>query len=178
MSEPTAATPALKPSLATAGQIMLGIVIAIAIWIVLGAMVFHIRSFFASFLFLWYWGVIDHMNFSKLPATLLGALVGAAMAWLLVVLSAHFGTPGTIIAVLVMAAAVFGQIMGFAQLALNGATMLFLTVMTAPQIMGSVNFAEVDAAILLGAIYFAGGLYLVQRIIAARAQSKARLDPA
>ena len=178
MPEQTAVTPAPSPSLPMAGQIMLAIVIAIAVWISLGTFVFHIRSFFASFLFLWYWSLIEKMDFAKLPAVILGALVGAAMAWLLVVLSAHFGAPGAIVAVLVMAAAVFGQIMGWATLALNGATMLFLTVMTAPQIMGAVNFAEVDKAIVLGAVYFAGGIYLVQRILSTRTQSKPRLDPA
>jgi hypothetical protein len=178
MSQQTAATAAPSPTLALAGQIMLAIVIAIAVWIALGTRVFHIRSFFASFLFLWYWSLIDKMDFAKLPAAIAGALVGAAMAWLLVFLSAHFGAPGAIIAVLVMAAAVFGQIMGWAPIALNGAVMLFLTVMTAPQIMGAVNFAEVDKAIVLGAAYFAGGIYLAQRIITARAQSKSRLGPA
>jgi hypothetical protein len=173
-----AATPAATPSLALAGQIIIAIVIAIAVWIALGTFVFHIRSFFASFLFLWYWGVIDKMNFAALPSTILGALIGAALAWILVVLTAHFGGAGTAIAVLVIVAAIFAQIMGWAPIAFNGATTLFLTVMTAPQIMGGVNFAEVDAAILLGAVYFAGGMYIAQRIIGARAQSKARLDPA
>lgn len=173
-----AASHAASPSLALAVQIIIGIVLGIAVWLVLATFVFHIHASFASFLFLWYWAVVEKMDFARLPATLLGALIGAALAWQLVFLLAHFGGPGAGVATLIILLAIFAQIMGWAPVAFNGATTLFLTVITAPLIMGGVNFVDLGKSIVLGAVYFGGGVYLVQRILTARAQSKTRLDPA
>ncbi len=169
------ATAHATPSLGMGVQIIIGIVLGIAVWLVLATLVFHIHSSFASFLFLWYWAVVEKMDFARLPAAFIGALVGAALAWQLVFLLGHFGGPGAAIGTLIILLAIFAQVMGWAPIAFNGAATLFLTVITAPQIMGGVNFVDLGESIVLGTIYFGGGVYLVQRILTARAQSKTRL---
>ena len=102
------------------------------------------------------------------PSSIQAQLIAANRISPLHVLLGHllqFATPLGIVIALGELAVGIGALLGlWTRIAALGgmalSAMLFLTVMTAPQIMGAVNFAEVDKAIVLGAVYFAGGIYL------------------
>lgn len=178
MSDQTAPAPAMPRPTIPAG---LGMVVAIfalsSLWVGIGGGILHLHSFFASFVFLWYWGVMDRMALARLPANLLGALVGVALAWQLAYLSAHYGTQGLAAGVAIIAVAVFIQFMNWAPFAVNLCGMLFLAILTAPQFMGHPDFIDVGETIVAGALYAAVLVFVgtgVMNIMAKRKAGSAR----
>lgn len=168
MTETTIETPAAHGWSLAAGIGMLVAIFALsAIWVAFGGAVLHLRSFFASFVFAWYWGVMDKVAFDRLPAALLGALVGVVLAWQLSWLSAHYGTHGLVAGVAIIALAVFIQLMNWVPMAVNLCGMLFLAILTAPQFAGT-DFLDVGATILAGGLYMAAVVYVARRVMAAR----------
>jgi hypothetical protein len=152
----TDAAPAVpKLSLGSGFLLLMFVLVGVAGWIAFGGLVLRLHSFFASFLLLWYWATVEKAEFNRLPAVVAGALVGVALAWLMKLAPAAYGAPGLAAALLVIAAAIFVQIMNWAPVAINACAMLFLTVVAAPAILGSVSFPEVGEAVALGAVYFA-----------------------
>jgi hypothetical protein len=128
-------------------------------WLVLGSQL-GIVSFFASFLFLWYWAAVEQADFKQWPQCLIGALVGAGLAWQSHYLPVHFGTGGLVAGVGILLVAIYVQIMNWVPIAINRATMLYLTVLGAPALLEKLNVAETSLAIVGGAIFFAGAVKL------------------
>jgi hypothetical protein len=60
----------------------------------------------------------------------------------------------------VVVLALYVQIMNWIPIAVNANAMLFLTVVAAPALLGSVDFLEVGEAVVLGAVFFAILVYL------------------
>ena len=133
-------------------------------WLYLAGRVLHLHTFYASFVFAWYWGIVDKAEFSRLPWSILGCLLGLAVVWQLSFLSAHYGTAGAVVAVLVIAAVLFMQIMHWGARVINPGTMLFLAVFTATPIMGVVNFMDAGATTVAGALYMAAVIYMLKRV--------------
>jgi hypothetical protein len=152
----------------------LGMVVAIfvlsSLWVFLGGYFLHLHSFFAGFVFLWYWGVVEKAAFDRLPASLLGALTGVALSWQLSYLAAHYATAGLAAGVGIIAVAVFIQVMNWAPVAVNLCAMLFLAVLTAPQFMGHADYLDAGATIVAGAVYAAVLIYAAKRATAGRGQ--------
>ena len=124
-------------------------------WIALGSQI-GVVSFFASFLFLWYWAAVDQADFKQWPQCLIGALVGLGLAWQSAYLPAHFGTPGLIAGIVILLVAIYVQIMNWVPIAINRAAMLYLTVLAAPALLTKLNVAETGLASVGGAVFFAG----------------------
>jgi len=168
MSEQTIATPDAHPSLSKRLSFGLGgLVLIFAFtfaWLYLAGRVLHLHTFYASFVFAWYWGIVDKAEFSRLPWSILGCLLGLAVVWQLSFLSAHYGTAGAVVAVLVIAAVLFMQIMHWGARVINPGTMLFLAVFTATPIMGVVNFMDAGATTVAGALYMAAVIYMLKRV--------------
>ncbi len=161
-----------RMSLAAGVQLLVFIAVAAAGWEGL-AMVLHMKAGFTGFLFLWYWATVEKAAFDRLLASVLGAGLGAALAWMLLYLPTAFGGAGLIVALAVLSGVVLMMIMGQAPLIVNNASMLFLTVLTAPPLLGVVQAGAVDAAILLGALYFGGLVYLAKLYTQSRARARA-----
>jgi hypothetical protein len=178
MSEKTAVQSAPRPSLAMGGGMLVAIFALSSLWVFVGGHFLHLHSFFASFVFLWYWGVVEKAEFNRLPASILGALTGVALSWQLSYLSAHYATAGLAAGVAVIAVAVFIQLMNWVPIAVNLCAMLFLAILTAPQFMGGVNYADVAATTLVGAVYGAAVIYAARRVVAGRGPAKAPLRAA
>jgi hypothetical protein len=125
-------------------------------WLVIGTKALGITSFFASFLFLWYWAAVEQADFKQWPQCVIGALVGVGLAWQSAYLPTHFGNGGMIAGIAVLLIAIYVQIMNWVPIAINRAAMLFLTVMAAPALLKQLDVAETTMAIVGGAIFFAG----------------------
>lgn len=106
-----------------------------------------------------------------LPAPRMSALVAAqilvfiaavVVAWLLLcgyVLHLHAG---------------FAQLMGWVPLLVNNATMLFLTVLTAPALISTVKFPDVAVSVVFGTFFFAGAAYVAKAYAGARIKANPR----
>ena len=121
---------------------MVGLIITIvgiaviAGWIFIGLKLLGISSFFASFLFFWYWAAVEEADLKQWPQSALGALVGLALAWQSHWLAGEFGTQGLIAGLIVIVIAVYIQIMNWVPLAINRSAMLFLTVLGLSALLG------------------------------------------
>lgn len=142
------------------------VVVALVGWIFLGIKLLGISSFFASFLFFWYWAAVEEADLKQWPQSTIGAFVGLALAWQSHWLPAQFGTPGLIAGLLVIVTALYVQIMNWVPLAINRAAMLFLTVLAAPALLDKLDPVEMAKAIGLGALYFGGIVKLVTALSA------------
>lgn len=139
-------------------------IIAIAGWIFLGLKLLGITSFFASFLFFWYWAAVEEADLKQWLQSVLGALVGLALAWQSHWLAAQFGTQGLIASLIVIVVAVYLQIMNWVPIAINRSAMLFLTVLAAPLILEKLEPVETMKAIGLSALYFGAIVKLLAMI--------------
>jgi hypothetical protein len=173
MSEQTTVAPA-APRLGLG--VGIGMVVAIfgfsSLWIGLAGGLLHLHSFFASFVFAWYWGSVERLAFSRLVPSLLGSLAGVLLSWLLVYLSAHYGTPGLTVAVVLIALAVLCLVMQWFASVINMSAMLFLALLSAAQFAGRTNYLDMAGTIIAGGLFMALIVYIVQRVMALLAQRK------
>ncbi len=168
MSSSDAAAPAPAQMPVVSGLMLLGtIVLSIFVFEVVGKLYLTLESFFASFTLLWYWATVENAQFNKLPHSLLGALVGVALAWESGLCVAKFGpVNGLILGLVPIVIALFIVIMNWVPIAINGSAMLFLTVLGAPAFAKApINYIELTEAIVLGAIYFAIVVWLAHQYV-------------
>lgn len=131
------------------------VVVGIIGWAILGSMIVDELSLFGGFLMLWHYANIEHLDIKRLPAALLGAVVGLVLAWQVVYLTQLFGSTGMIIGLLVMVAAIYLQVINALPLLFNASAMLFLTVAAAPLIQLKVNWINLGISTVVGGIFFA-----------------------
>lgn len=151
-----AANPSLQkaPLTPVAGFVVLFAVVAAVAGYLMIAAAAGIEGMWAGFLWLLCWAAIEHMEKSKFGACLIGSFCGLLMAWLLHAGPAAAGAAGLVPALLLVLAAIYCQIMGWLPVAINIATMLFLTVGTIPAVQQRADFADMAMAILLAALWF------------------------
>jgi hypothetical protein len=166
-------TPAAAPFSPMTGLLIVLIGLAfIVLWLFAGLKM-GLTSFFAGFLFLWYWAAVEHLDFKQIPQSLIGALVGLLIAWQSHWLPVHYGTTGLIVALLIIVAAIYIQLMNWVPLAVNRSTMLYLTVLGAPALLDKLDVVETGGAILFGAVFFCGLIKLAFVFLARKAAPKA-----
>lgn len=116
-----------------------------------------IHEYWAGFLFLLQWSMMEQTRVQALPKSALGAATGIAIACCGVWLVPLVGAPNAAIAqILASAVAVFLLIRQVAGLFVNAATMLFLTVMTIPQVAAGATPAGAYMGLLAGVVFFGG----------------------
>jgi len=120
-----------------------------------------ITQTWVSFMFTLLWGT-EKLKFDKLPACVLGALTGLAVAYALQELLAAFGPAGLALVMGVIVVMVYCAIMQWLAVAINTTCWAFLTIGAAPVIQAQVDFRGLFAALVLGVIYFAGLAWLAQ----------------
>src|ERR1700742_1279543 len=166
MSSNDAAAPSPAQMPLVEGLMLLGtIALSILVFEVVGMKYLALKSFFASFTLLWYWATVENAQFNKLPHSLIGALVGVLLAWQSGLCVAKFGpVNGLIIGLVPIVIALFIVIMNWVPLAINGSSMLFLTLLGAPAFAAvKLDFIELTKAIILGAAYFAIVVWLAHQ---------------
>lgn len=147
--------------------ILLAVVVVIAGYVA-AAVALHLTEMWAGFLFLLYWSMVEEAKPERLPKAVVGAFVGTAAAAALVLLPPAIGMgPGMAVALGFILLLIYAIIMGWVPVAVNMATMLFLTAGTIPHVQGSANFTQIFLGIAAGIAYF-GGLALLAAAFARR----------
>lgn len=123
-----------------------------------------IAEFWAGFLFLFFWAGIEQMRFERLNPSVVGATVGLLAAFALNQLPQLLGTGGMALALAGIVLLVYCQVMGWLTLAVNNATMLFLTVATVPHLQAHGHFSQMFAGLFVGVIFFGGLLWTAFRV--------------
>lgn len=153
MTDSTSAPAAAPGALAGLGIVAV-VVVAIVAWVVIGTSLFTDLTLFGGFLLLWHWANLEQLEIRRMPATILGALVGIGLAWQVVYLTSTMGNTGLILGLLIMIAGIYLQVINVLPLLFNPAAMLFLTVAAAPLIQLKVDFAELAMATVVGGLFF------------------------
>lgn len=153
MTDSTSAPAAAPGALAGLGIVAV-VVAAIVAWVVIGTALFTDLTLFGGFLLLWHWANLEQLEIRRMPATILGALVGIGLAWQVVYLTSTMGNTGLILGLLIMIAGIYLQVINVLPLLFNPAAMLFLTVAAAPLIQLKVDFAELAMATVVGGLFF------------------------
>lgn len=152
--------------------ILLLVVVLVAAFIAFCSMI-GVSQYWAGFLFLFQWSLMEEMKNDRLVKSILGAAVGTSIAFLPVWLTPQLGlNVAMMIMLAVILVAVFFQIRQMASVAINGATMLFLTVNTIPYVAQNAPPASVFAGLSAGVVFF-GGLALIAAAVMAKRQSSA-----
>ena len=114
-----------------------------------------ITEVWAGFLFLLYWGGIQHLELKEYPAATLGSLFGLLLIYLAHNLGTILGLPDLSLPLFlgVICTVVYLQILGKFSLVINLASMLFLTVGTIPQ-LAELDILNIAKAVALSALYF------------------------
>ena len=170
MSAQAGAAAASPMPLSHAVIVTIGVVVAIAGFVALGAWL-HVGPLYAGFLLLWVWSALHELSFKALPAALLGALTGAGLSYLLQTGTAAASPALIVLALGLMVAALFMVVAGRAQLVCNQSTMLFVTVLNAPLLQSGEDFRGVTVAIALAAVWFGGIVWAVGRLVPGPAPS-------
>lgn len=165
------------PITIVSGLLLLGfIIIALAAFEAAGIMLIHmsLEVFFASFLLLWHWATVEKNEFSRLPHSVVGALVGVALAWWSGFAVAHFGMPtGLVVGLVPIIVALFLVIMNWIPVAFNSSAMLFVTVLGAPALAKGANYVDLSIAVILGGVFFAAAVWLALQYVTWRGKAKA-----
>jgi hypothetical protein len=171
-SAPAAVPPVAAPSALAGLGITAIIVVAVVLWAVVGTALFSGATLFGAFLLLWHWANLEQLDIKRLPAVIAGALVGLALAWLVVYLTKTMGTNGTILGLVFMVAGIYLQVINVLPFLFNTSAMLFLTVAAAPLIQLEVDFAELALSTVVGGL-FLGAFVEAVKWIAAKAMPAA-----
>ncbi|CAN5126537.1 hypothetical protein BH10PSE13_BH10PSE13_14730 [soil metagenome] len=136
-------------------------IVAIVVGLYLGLTKFlGIHEYWAGFLFLLQWSMMEQTKLQAIPRSALGAATGIAIACVGIWLAPIVGAPNAAIAqILASAVAVFLLIRQLVGLFVNAATMLFLTVMTIPQVAAGTTPFGCYIGLSAGVVFF-GGLAL------------------
>ena len=164
MTTPAGAAAPIQLPLGQALIVTLGVIVAVAGFVALGAAL-HVVPLYAGFLLLWVWSALHGLSLKALPAALAGALTGAALSFTLQT-GAAMASPALIaLALLLMIGALFLVVAGRAALLCNQSTMLFITVLNAPLLQASEDFRGVTLAIMLGAVWFGMVAWVVGKLV-------------
>ena len=118
--------------------------------------VLRIKDFWVAFLFLLYWGMIEHTVPQKLPKCILGALLGLSLCFAISALPKVMGEAGGMVFIGVIMVVVYIQLLGWLTVVINPMAMIFLTVGTIPAVQAEFDFANALIALAFGVVYFAG----------------------
>ena len=156
-----------------AGLVILGIVLALIIaWIFIGTRFMADTSLVGGFMMLWYWANNEQLEIKRLPAAIIGAVVGIGLAWFLVFGAVHYGGLGLGAAVLLLILALYLDIIKAAPMIVNTSTMLYVTLAAAPLVQLHVNWTELVLSTVVGGLFFGGVVEGLKRLAARPATVK------
>ena len=168
MADPASAQPvAAAPPTPIAGLAILAIVLVlIAAWLAIGLQFLQETSLVGGFLMLWYWANNEQLQFKRLPAAIIGAVVGIGLGWALVYGTVNYGTPGLTAAVLLLILALYLDIIKAVPLVVNTSTMLYVTIAAAPLVQLHVDWVELVLSTVVGGLFFGLAVEGLQRLAA------------
>ncbi|MFM2301789.1 MAG: hypothetical protein RLZZ84_1525 [Pseudomonadota bacterium] len=157
MSNTTQATAEVAPApgpLVGLGILVI-VLVAIVAWAMIGGRLLSDVSLFGGFLMLWYWANVEQLSVARLPAALIGALVGIGLAWGLLYGVVNYGGTGLLVGLLLLIVALYLDIIKAAPLFVNASTMLYVTIAAAPLVQLKVDWIELCLATVGGGVFFA-----------------------
>ena len=169
MSDTSPAAAVAPPPTPVAGLAILAIVLVLIVaWIVIGLQVLHIHdtSLVGGFLMLWYWANNEQLQFKRLPAAIIGAVVGIGLGWALVYGAVNYGTAGLTAAVLLLILALYLDIIKAVPLVVNTSSMLYVTIAAAPLVQLHVDWTELVLSTVIGGLFFGLVVEGLQRLAA------------
>ena len=150
-----------------AGLAILAIVIVLIVaWIAIGSLFLEPASLVGGFLMLWYWANNEQLQLKRLPAAIIGAVVGIALGWALLHGALHYGTAGLIGGVVLLVLALYLDIIKAVPLVVNTSTMLYVTIAAAPLVQLHVNWPELVLSTVVGGLFFGLAVEGLQRLAA------------
>ena len=169
MAETPPATTVAPPPGPLAGLAILIIVLVLIVaWMAIGLQVLHLHdtSLIGGFLMLWYWANNEQLQFNRLPAAIIGAVVGIGLGWALVFGAVNYGTTGLIAALLLLILALYLDIIKAVPLVVNTSTMLYVTIAAAPLVQLHVDWLELVLSTVIGGLFFGLAVEGLQRLAA------------
>lgn len=142
------------PGKLAALAILVIVIVLIVVWVVIATQFIADTSLVGGFLLLWYWASCEKLETARLPAAIIGAVVGIALAWFLVWGAANYGTAGLVTALLLLLVTLYLDILKAMPLAINAATTLFLTLAAAPLVQLHVHWGELLLSTVAGGLFF------------------------
>ncbi len=130
------------------------VVAAIMGWVALGSLFLSETALFSGFMVLWYWAKVERLAMAQLPASVVGALVGIAVAWAMFYGATNYGGIGFLAGLALLIVAIYLDIIQILPLFFNASTMLFSIVAAAPLIQLRIDWVELCLATLGGGIFF------------------------
>ena len=149
------------------------IVLALAGWVALGSQFMSESSLFGGFLVLWYWAKVEKLSMQRLPATVLGGLVGILVAWAMFYGASNYNGTGLALGLLLLIFAIYLDVIQVLPLLFNASTMLFSIIAAAPLVQLKVDWMELCLAVAVGGIYF-GAFVAAVMWLAGKARQKSR----
>lgn len=147
MGEEMAETPVRPSVLQTLGMLM---AISIAVFGLATICSFAgVTMIHGGFIFLFYWAGMRAAASAEFVPSLVGALGGTGLAYLVVTLPNQMGMAGYAIIGVVVLACIFMMIRGHFPLLINNAFMLYLTIFTIPNAVASGAFWQGPASLLI-----------------------------
>jgi len=141
---------------------------AIVCWVAVGSIFLSKTSLFGGFMVLWYWAKVEHLSMQRLPDSVLGALVGVCLSWVMFRLASDYGAAGFAFGLLLLFVAIYLDIVQVVPLLFNASTMLFSIVSAAPLIQLRIDWVELCLATVGGGVFFgafvAGATWLAGRM--------------
>ena len=160
--EESAPADAAKLSPSKAAVVIVGLVVVVAGYLILGNL-FGIAPVYAGILLVYFTFAIGRGEPGALPGAILGSLGGIVNAALFAIPSIDPGI-SALIGLIVVLIALFCLLTGWLPLIFNQAYMLLLTVGTIPAILAQKQFAGMAAAVLLAAVYFGALIWMLHRL--------------
>lgn len=148
--------------------ILLVVVVGIAAYIGF-AYSLGLTILYGGFFFAFYWTGLKGAALAEFWPSVIGAMGGIGLAWLLHILPAQYGAAGSAVAIGLVLLSVYLLIMGWLGLFINQAFMLFLTVATIPKIQTPDEMMRMIWALLAAAALLGSTVLTVQRIQARKA---------
>lgn len=136
-------------------MIVISVVVVIGVFLVLCYSV-GITEFWPGFLFILYWGMFEAVDSKKLPHVIVGGFVGLLTGYLSHALVEMIGPSGGFVFIAYVAVIIFCQLMSWLKIAVNGMTMICLTVSTIPALTQHSAFIDQLTGFLIGIILFGG----------------------
>ena len=156
--------------------ILCAVVVVITLYIGLGLWL-RVDDAWVVFLLLTQWTVVDGGKITQLPRTVLGALSGMTTALIPGLLSTYLGSgPAMALMLSLILVAIFLFTTGRASQVINAATMVFLTVMSVPQIGARAVPADLFIGFALGLAYFGGLGFLASQVVKGRTTVSQRAE--
>ena len=167
MAETPPATTVAPPPGPLAGlAILIIVLVLIAAWLAIGSLFLQQTSLIGGFLMLWYWANNEQLQFKRLPAAIIGAVVGIGLGWALVYGTVNYGTTGLIAALLLLILALYLDIIKAVPLVVNTSTMLYVTIAAAPLVQLHVDWVELVLSTVVGGLFFGLAVEGLQRLAA------------